>query len=149
MLEHEDGPLEDNELGSEDINYLKQVYGDDEESNDPEQSTESQKSDELQEALDEDLDLFGEPMVDPSKKSKAAKTPKEESKSQPETYDEHYICLVYNKRISVPESGLTLEQIRQWLEVTFPQFAANRTEMIVDQEQKYIIPTVRKGPAKG
>ncbi|GAK41966.1 hypothetical protein TCA2_4458 [Paenibacillus sp. TCA20] len=99
-----------------------------------------------------EYDLFGEPIAAATPKSKSSK-PKvnatKPSPTDPVKYDTNWVCLVYDKRIPVPEDGLTLEKVRQYLEMEYPQFSKDRTEMMIDKEQKYIIPNVTKAPKKG
>ncbi len=98
-----------------------------------------------------ELDLFGEPMTPPAK-AKTADKPKpnpQKPKDENKTYGTEYVILVFDQRIAVPEENMTLEKIRGFIEMDYPQFAKDRTEMFVDEPQKYIIPNVAKAPKKG
>ncbi|MEK1828821.1 hypothetical protein AAAC51_06630 [Priestia megaterium] len=43
---------------------------------------------------------------------------------------------------------MSLEQVRQWLELSFPELSKERTKMDVQEEQKLVVPIV-SGAKKG
>lgn len=48
----------------------------------------------------------------------------------------------------IPESGLTLEQIREQMELEFAEFSKSRTHWEIDEEKKILFPII-KGESKG
>jgi|GEM_PF-6743471 len=98
---------------------------------------------------DVELDLFGQPIQSTRKSKPKPKVNAEKPASKDEKYGTDWICLVYDQRIPVPEDDMTLDKIRHFLEMDYPQFSKDRTEMMVDKAQKYIIPNVAKAPKKG
>lgn len=48
----------------------------------------------------------------------------------------------------IPESGLTLEQIREQMELEFAEFSKSRTHWEIDEERKMLFPIIR-GESKG
>jgi len=93
------------------------------------------------------VDLFGNPIDEKPKKekpSKKATKPKKEDK----LYDTSWLIFYAGHRLTVPEDGLLLDQVRAYLELEFPELSKERTEMLTDEEKKHIIPVV-KGAKKG
>jgi hypothetical protein len=117
-------------------------------------------------AVDDDaqFDLFGE-ITDP----KAVATGKPQAKkpvpkpaapvavtskpTQIKPKEEKKVGVSYNvyyagNTIQVPEDDMTLEELREFLQVDFPEFSKDRTELIVDHDKKEVRPIV-KGSKKG
>ncbi|MFE4029247.1 hypothetical protein ACFX4N_24120 [Priestia sp. YIM B13551] len=43
---------------------------------------------------------------------------------------------------------MTLEQVREWLELDYPELSKERTKLVVEEEKKLIVPIV-SGAKKG
>lgn len=130
------------------IDYLKQAVEPDPEDEEVGDNPDINPPEEDEE--DVELDLFGQP-IKPAGKPKSVK-PKvnaEKPANKDDKYGPDWICLVYDQRIPVPEDDMSLDKIRHYLEMDYPQFSKDRTEMMVDKAQKYIIPNVAKAPKKG
>ncbi|SFJ63336.1 hypothetical protein SAMN02799624_05275 [Paenibacillus sp. UNC496MF] len=116
---------------------------------------------EAQESATEEEDLTAENFFDfsggtsraPKNKTKPAvkaNTSKAVKPKDPEKkYGSDFVICYARERIEMPAGeDLTLEQVRQWLETDFPEFGKERTEMLVDEDQKFIVP-ILKSPKKG
>ena len=77
------------------------------------------------------------------KKSSNAKKAKPEDK-----VDTEYTVYYAGHQVPVPESDMTLETLRSYLEMDFPELSKERTEMLIDKKEKQVVPVV-KGAKKG
>lgn len=60
------------------------------------------------------------------------------------TWNIAYAARQYNP----PEDDMTLEQVRQWLEIDYPELSKERCRLEIDNEKKLIVPIVN-GAKKG
>ena len=113
-----------------------------------------------------DVDLFGVPIAPPTKSVKlppavkptvakpttAKATPAAKAEpakpKEPEKFGIDYQYAYAGHVGNLPQEDMTLEDIRQFLQVDFPELSKERTRMEVDTETKYIIPIV-KGTKSG
>ncbi|MCY9186514.1 hypothetical protein [Bacillus halotolerans] len=95
---------------------------------------------------EEQLALFEEPKQE---KPKAKKPATKKQKANPEEkVDTDYVVYYAGNRIPVPESNMTLEEVRGYLETDFPELSKERTQMLLDKKEKQIVPVV-SGAKKG
>lgn len=101
-------------------------------------------------AEDAQLDLFGgEEPIDKKNKKTAAPNTKAKEKAKPEDKVNSEFMIYYaGHRVPVPQDEMTLEQVRSFLEGDFPELSKERTEMLLDKENKQVVPVV-KGAKKG
>ncbi|WAT23479.1 hypothetical protein O0R52_22115 (plasmid) [Bacillus halotolerans] len=95
---------------------------------------------------EEQLALFEEPKQEKPKAKKPA-TKKQKAKPE-EKVDTDYVVYYAGNRIPVPESNMTLEEVRGYLETDFPELSKERTQMLLDKKEKQIVPVV-SGAKKG
>lgn len=111
-----------------------------------------------------EVDLFGEPIVKPkpvklppakpqvAKEDKGNKATASVSaapkKTEIKTFGTDYQYAYAGHIANLPQDGMTLEVLREYLQVDFPELSAKRTVMDVDTETKIIVPIV-KGAKSG
>ncbi|MED3627941.1 hypothetical protein P4478_12850 [Bacillus subtilis] len=95
---------------------------------------------------EEQLALFEEPKPE-KPKAKNPATKKQKAKPE-EKVDTDYVVYYAGNRIPVPESNMTLEEVRGYLETDFPELSKERTQMLLDKKEKQIVPVV-SGAKKG
>jgi PRTRC genetic system protein A len=78
--------------------------------------------------------------------AKATAKPAEEP--EPDEYEIDRVVYYAGHRLEVPSRTMKLEDVRAWLEQTFPELTKERTEMVYDKETGHIVP-VLKGHKKG
>lgn len=122
------------------------TYGSRLEQEDPKEPEVPEVDPKQDESEDGQLNLFGEvekPKVKPKEVKKAKPKAKEEQK-----VDQEYMIYYAGHRVPVPQNNMTLESVRQFLEMDFPELSKARTEMTIDTKEKQIVPVV-KGAKKG
>lgn len=107
---------------------------------------------------EEILDLFGEPIAPKTVKLPPAKsTPKPASKPKPtaspkskeeKKYGPEFQYAYAGHVGNLPEEDMTLERVREYLQVDFPELSKERTRIEVDEDKNLIIPIV-KGTKSG
>lgn len=114
----------------------------------------------VEEAEEEEviLDLFGNPIepVKPVKlppaKAKTTDAPKAPSKpaapKPEEKFGPEYQYAYAGHVGNLPEEDMTLERVREFLQVDFPELSRERTKMDIDKDSKLIVPMVL-GAKKG
>lgn len=101
------------------------------------------------------VDLLGNPIDPPKKENKSASKPKAKAAPKKEVKPKEEVKYGPEFRIAyarhsenLPHEDMTLEEIRQYLEVDFPELSKERTKMDVDDKTKTIVPMVL-GAKKG
>lgn len=67
---------------------------------------------------------------------------------EPDEYEIDRVVYYAGHRLEVPSRTMKLEDVRAWLEQTFPELTKERTEMVYDKNTGHIVP-VLKGHKKG
>jgi PRTRC genetic system protein A len=93
------------------------------------------------------------PVVEEKKSAKksaarAKATVKPTEEPEPDVYDIDRVVYYAGHRLEVPSRTMKLEEVRAWLEETFPELTKERTEMVYDKNTGHIVP-VLKGHKKG
>lgn len=122
---------------------------------DIEQDAHERNEDEEPEVI---LDLFGEPIEPikpvklPPAKANNASAPKPKPKPSPpkpeEKFGPEYQYAYAGHVGNLPEEDMTLDRVREYLQVDFPELSKERTKMDVDKEKQLIVPLVL-GAKKG
>lgn len=102
---------------------------------------------------EEMFDLLGEPVNEEPKKpakkeSKPKPAPKKVAPKLPEKYGTDFRVAYARYTEILPKEDMTLDEVREWMEVDFPELSKERTKMDVDVETKTIVPMV-VGAKKG
>jgi hypothetical protein len=98
---------------------------------------------------DDQMALFDLPEEKKQSKKAEKKEPVKKEKAAPETkVNSDFVVFYAGHKVNVPEDGMTIEQVRAFLESDFPELSKERTEMTIDKEKKEIVPVV-KGAKKG
>lgn len=102
-------------------------------------------------SVEEQISLFDDDEVPKQQVAEAAsakkKTPAKKADAN-QKVNPDFMVYYAGKRIAVPESDMSLEQLRVYLEGDFPELSKERTEMTVDMTKKEVVPVV-KGAKKG
>lgn len=148
----------DKETTQEQDQQNQVTYGDRLEQEEPEKPT-VPEFDNLDDDIDvpeEDaqLDLFGGEDKKDKKETKAAppksapkSTPKK-SQDQDQKVNTAFTVYYAGHQVAVPEDGMTLENLRRYLESDFPELSKDRTRMTVDIKKNQVVPIVQ-GAKKG
>lgn len=62
---------------------------------------------------------------------------------EPDVYDKDRVARYAGQAIPVPTREMSLEQVREMLEETFPELSRERTEMLYDEEKGLVIPVLK------
>lgn len=83
-----------------------------------------------------------------AKRAKPSAATKPVTESEPDEYDRDRLVFYAGRRLEVPGRTMKLEDVRAWLEETFPELSKERTEMLYDPETGHVVPVIR-GHKKG
>ncbi|MCD7911045.1 hypothetical protein KC480_05835 [Bacillus velezensis] len=97
---------------------------------------------------EEQLALFEEPKEEKTKVTSKKPATKKQKAKPDDKVDTDYVVYYAGNRIPVPESNMTLEEVRAYLESDFPELSKERTQMLLDKKEKQIVPVV-SGAKKG
>jgi hypothetical protein len=98
---------------------------------------------------DDQMALFDLPEEKKQSKKAEKKEPIKKEKAAPETkVNSDFVVFYAGHKVNVPEDNMTIEEVRAFLEMDFPELSKERTEMTIDKEKKEIVPVV-KGAKKG
>ncbi len=104
------------------------------------------KDDEIEAPEDQQLALFDVPENKKKPSAKKKSTPKKVSPQ--EKVGTEYTVYYAGHKVPIPEEEMTLEQVRSFLEADFPELSKDRAELLLDKENKHVVPVV-KGAKKG
>ena len=82
---------------------------------------------------------------------KTAKKAQPIVEAEPDEYPIDRVVFYAGHRMDVPSRTMKKEEIRAWLEDTFPELSAERTEMVYDEKTGHLIPVLKahkKGATK-
>lgn len=81
-------------------------------------------------------------------RTKTAVANKRVDEPEPNEYDLDRVVYYAGHRLDVPSRTMKLEDVRAWLEETFPELTKERVELVYDKETGHVVP-VLKGHKKG
>ncbi|CDQ41877.1 hypothetical protein [Virgibacillus salexigens] len=111
----------------------------------PEEEPEKKPKENLEE--NGQFSLFEEPKQEKKAPKKPSTAPKKKSKPSQKVGME-YTVYYAGHQVPVPEEDMTMDTVRSYLETDFPELSKDRTEMLIDEKNKQIVPVV-KGAKKG
>lgn len=147
----------DKETTQEQDQQNQVTYGDRLEQEEPEKPTvpEFDNLDDDIEVPEEDaqLDIFGGEDTKEKKETKPAlkaapKSAPKKTQDQDQKVNTAYTVFYAGHKVNVPEDGMTLENLRKYLESDFPELSKERTRMTVDAKKNQVVPIVQ-GAKKG